>query len=133
MLAVRSGDRDDENQTLGHLAGTGVPNLPSGPKSEVSSSRPNAGWAFLNLQTDLMPVAWATVRLERRDASTEVSRRLAGTGAPDSPSGPKSEVSSVGPPVASGAVLFGDWDDENQSVWGRSSPSECTCRTEHSI
>jgi hypothetical protein len=131
--AVLFGDWGDENQRLGHLIGTGGPNQQSGRKPEVVSSRRNAGGHLRNPQIDLMSVAWATVRLRRRGALTEVSHRLAGTGGPNQQNGRKPEVSSAGPSAASEAVLFGDWGDENQSAWGRSSPSECTCRTDHSI
>jgi ATP-dependent protease HslVU (ClpYQ) ATPase subunit len=107
------------------LVGRAVLDSPNDPRSAVSGSRRIVGRDVLNLQIDLMSAAWAIVRPEHLGALTEVSRCLAETGVLDSLSGLMSAVS--------GAVPFGDQDDENQRAWGRSSPSECTCRTEHSI
>jgi hypothetical protein len=131
--AVPFEDQDDGNQKSGHLVGRGVLDSPSDPRSGVSSSRRNVAGDVPNLQIDLMSVAWAIVRPEHLGALTEVSRCLAGTGVLDSLSGLTSEVSGAVPFGLSAAVPFGDQDDGNQSAWGRSSPSECTCRIEHSI
>ncbi len=106
--AVPSGDQGDENQQLGRLVGRGVLDSPNDPRFAVSSSRWNVGGDVLNLQIDLMSVAWAIARPKHLGALIEMSRRLAGTGVLDLLSGLTSAVSGAVPSAVSGAVPFGD-------------------------